>query len=228
MTASLPSELVIPGDAHKWANADNWGREDYVSEAAVFLALHLYEHFHDNRMPYGPGCLWDRLWRACGGLSGLGGYFSQVEENGWPPVSRHQQGGLLYREPGVGVGLSRAGKRYFSEWPVERLIYGIVRFCTTLACGTRSSRAELNGRCTIRRSGDCLRRERLRARRRRFRQSDRVQQAWPREFGNPLGADSVGAYAALSRLPAARLQTQRSRSSKPPEVCLPAVSTHLH
>lgn len=52
-------------------------------------------------------------------------------ENGWPAISRHKQGGLLYREPGIGVGLSRAGKRYFSEWPVERLMYGIVRLHNT-------------------------------------------------------------------------------------------------
>lgn len=81
MTSSLPSELAIPApeDAHKWAKADKWGREDYVSEAAVFLALHLYEHFHGRRMPYGPACLWDRLWRGCGGVSGLGGYFARWE-----------------------------------------------------------------------------------------------------------------------------------------------------
>ena len=102
-----------------------------MSQAAVFLALHLYEQFHDHRMPYGAGCLWDRLWRACGGISGLGGYFSQVGENGGPSLGRHRQRGLLYREPGVGVGLSRLGKRYFSEWPVERLMYGIVRLHNT-------------------------------------------------------------------------------------------------
>jgi hypothetical protein len=129
----LPPELVIPApsDAHKWTKADKWGCEDYVSEAAIFLALHLYEHFHGQRMPYGSGALWDRVWRACGGVSGLGGYFSQVGEDGWPPVSRNQQGGLLYREPGVGVGLSRVGKRYFSEWPVDRLMYGIARLHNT-------------------------------------------------------------------------------------------------
>ena len=38
---------------------------------------------------------------------------------------------------------------------------------------------------------------------------------------------SVGPHAALPHQPAARLQAQRSRSSKPPEVCLPALSTHV-